>query len=154
MRTQATRARDAALRRLSHINRWLIAGSVVLTGVLYEVAAQAFPGKTLRAGSSSDAKSTGGHRASQGSGAKSSTCSAGSLQPPCQAPQASPERESAEEPSSGQAPSSGESPASREGSPSQESAPSLQSPSTSQAAPGREPAPANEATPPVVSGGS
>src|SRR5262245_25027620 len=106
MRSHATHARDAALRKLSHINRWLIAGSVVVTGVLYEVAAQAFPGKTLHAGSSSGAKSTGGHRASQGSGANPS-CSAGSLQPPCQAPQAAPDGQSAEQPSSGQAPSSG-----------------------------------------------
>jgi hypothetical protein len=148
MRTQATHARDVALRKLSHINRWLIAGSVLLTGVLYEVAAQAFPGKTLHAGSSSDPKSTGAHRASQGSGAKSSTCSPGSLEPPCQAPQAAPEGESTEQPSSGEAPSSRESGEAREPAPSQESPPA------SEATPGREPAPANEATPPVVSGGS
>ena len=36
--------RDAALRRLDRVNRWLIAGSVALTGVFTEVAASAFPG--------------------------------------------------------------------------------------------------------------
>ncbi len=45
MRNHTTHTRDAALRRLSHINRWLVAGSVVLTGVLADVAASAFPGK-------------------------------------------------------------------------------------------------------------
>ena len=32
------------MRRLSSANRWLIAGSVALTGVLTDVAASAFPG--------------------------------------------------------------------------------------------------------------
>jgi hypothetical protein len=45
------RSRDAALRRLSRVNRWLIAGSAVLTGVLTDVAANAFPGHTIRKGS-------------------------------------------------------------------------------------------------------
>ena len=36
--------RDAALRRLHRVNRWLIAGSVALTGVFAEAAASAFPG--------------------------------------------------------------------------------------------------------------
>ena len=43
-----SRSRDAALRRLSRANRWLIAGSATLTGVLTAVAASAFPGKTLK----------------------------------------------------------------------------------------------------------
>ncbi len=38
------RTRDAALRRLSRTSRWLLAGSAVLTGVLTDVAANAFPG--------------------------------------------------------------------------------------------------------------
>lgn len=47
MRTlDSRRSRDAALRRLARCNRWLLAGAVTLTGVLSEVAAQAFPGKT------------------------------------------------------------------------------------------------------------
>src|SRR5437016_13920817 len=53
MRQHSTQTRDAGLRRLARANRWLIAGSVALTGVLTEVAAQAFPGKTLHASSAS-----------------------------------------------------------------------------------------------------
>ncbi len=40
-------ARDAALRRMHRANRWLIAGTVVATGLLTDVAAQAFPGRTI-----------------------------------------------------------------------------------------------------------
>jgi len=41
--------RDAALARMRRANRWLIAGAVAVTGVLTDVAAQAFPGRTIRA---------------------------------------------------------------------------------------------------------
>ena len=56
MRNHTTHTRDAALRRLSHVNRWLVAGSVVLTGVLADVAANAFPGKHKASTSTSGAK--------------------------------------------------------------------------------------------------
>jgi hypothetical protein len=49
LRAHTTNARDAALKRLSRANRLLIAGSVVLTGVLSDVAANAFAGKTVGA---------------------------------------------------------------------------------------------------------
>lgn len=42
--THTGRSRDAALRRLTRVNRWMIAGSALLTGVLTDVAANAFPG--------------------------------------------------------------------------------------------------------------
>jgi hypothetical protein len=47
--------RDAALYRMRRINRWMLAGAVVGTGLLTDVAAQAFPGHTIKraAGSSS-----------------------------------------------------------------------------------------------------
>jgi hypothetical protein len=48
--THTVHSRDAALRRLGHLNRWMIAGSAVLTGVLTDVAANAFPGHTRHAG--------------------------------------------------------------------------------------------------------
>ena len=48
MRTHTTHARDAALRKLRRLNRWMIAGSIALTGVLADVAANAFPGKTIK----------------------------------------------------------------------------------------------------------
>ena len=41
-----THSRDAALRQLGRFNRGLIAGSIALTAVLTDVAANAFPGKT------------------------------------------------------------------------------------------------------------
>jgi hypothetical protein len=50
MRTSpSSHSRDAALRRLSRCNRWLLAGSVTLTGMFSALAAQAFPGKTRTA---------------------------------------------------------------------------------------------------------
>ena len=48
MRRHATHARDSSLRRLSRVNRWLLAGSLTLTGVLTEVVAHAFPGSRAR----------------------------------------------------------------------------------------------------------
>ena len=65
MRHHATNTRDAALRKLARINRWLIAGSVALTAVLSEVAAQAFPGKSARQAHRAQPPSTRAARASQ-----------------------------------------------------------------------------------------
>lgn len=42
-------ARDAALRRVTHARRWVIAGAIGLTGVFSAVASQAFPGRSLKA---------------------------------------------------------------------------------------------------------
>src|SRR5258708_22717934 len=53
--------RDAALRRLARANRWLIGGSVALTGVLTDVAANAFSGHTVH--TSSTGKRTKAHSA-------------------------------------------------------------------------------------------
>jgi hypothetical protein len=52
--------RDAALNRMRRMNRWLVASAVVATGLLTDVAAQAFPGQTItrRAESSSRTKPT------------------------------------------------------------------------------------------------
>jgi hypothetical protein len=53
--------RDAALRRMARTSRWLLGGSVALTGVLTDVAANAFPGhakpKTGSAKASASARS-------------------------------------------------------------------------------------------------
>jgi hypothetical protein len=48
MPRDTTLARDAALHRMRRANRWLIAGAVALTGLLTDVAAQAFPGHAIR----------------------------------------------------------------------------------------------------------
>ena len=142
-------ARDSALRRLSRTNRWLIAASVALTAVLAEVAAQAFPGKTIaaaRGSQTSPPARAGGH--SEGS--------PGPLRPPSQAPQAAPEADG--EQGAGSTP--GQEPApSQQAAPSQEPSPS-QDPSPSQEpAPGQQAAPSESSVPtepsgPVVSGGS
>jgi len=145
-RSHTTHTRDEALRGLHRINRWMIAGSVALTAVLADVAANAFPGKTVkRSPASSSAAQTNAHRSSQ-------QTSTGVLRAPEQAPRSSetaPAREAAPvEPSQESAP--------------QESAPAHESTPTPEAAPERQAAPAQEAAPPatheagppVVSGGS
>jgi hypothetical protein len=145
-RTHTTHTRDAALRELKRVNRWLIAGSVVLTGVLADVAANAFPGKTTKSAGAAS-KASKAHSKHAGSASKTTT---GVLRPPEQAPQAGTEAESAPtEPAQEAAP--------------QESAPAQQAPAQ-EAAPEQESAPAQEAAPsqeaapeesgPVVSGGS
>jgi hypothetical protein len=151
MPKHSTSMRDAALRRLERLNRWLIAGSVALTAVFAEIAANAFPGKTV--------KTPGASKGSPHSGSSAKT-STQSVKPPVQAPTATPEREAAaEEPSSGsESAPSRESAPTQESTPSQESAPAQESaPPASESAPAQEtaptPAPAEQA-PPVVSGGS
>lgn len=44
------RTRDAALRRLGSANRWLVAGSAAITGIFTAIAANAFPGHTVKSG--------------------------------------------------------------------------------------------------------
>src|SRR5664279_2497731 len=119
MRLHSTHTRDSSLRKLSVINRWLIAASVTLTGVLTDVAAHAFPSKsthsTTKAGKHNSAKaqtSTPSHK----------------LNPPAEAPQATTE-----------------SPASAESAPAEEAVPAEPAPErevTPEAAP--EGAPAQE----------
>ena len=86
--SHSSSSRDSALRRLSLSTRWLIAGSVALTGALSEAAAHAFPGKTvaIRTPRTSHGKATVKHHAHHGS--------ASSLQPPAQAPQGTTETHS------------------------------------------------------------
>jgi hypothetical protein len=125
MRTHTTRTRDAALRELRRLDRWLIAGSIALTGMLADVAANAFPGKTIKA-STSKPKAASGQ--SSGSSAKSSQ----PLKPPAAAPEASQESSPSRE--------------TRESAPPQESAPAPEA--------SMEATPSPEPSAPVVSGGS
>jgi hypothetical protein len=141
MSKHTTRARDAALQRLSRANRWLIAGSVVLTGVLSDVAANAFAGKTIES-------SPAGKRGAGSSSPGYSTTPAKPLSPPAQAPQSSESSPSQE--SSQPAPSQEQQAPSQEASP-----PAAPSQESSQPAPSQEQqAPSQEASPPAVSGGS
>jgi hypothetical protein len=143
-RTHTTHTRDAALRQLKRVNRWLIAGSVVLTGVLADVAANAFAGKTTKGAASKASKA---HSKHAGSASKTTT---GVLRPPEQAPQAGTEVESAPTEPAQEATPQESAPAQE--APAQEAAPEQESAPAQEAAPSQEAAP--EESGPVVSGGS
>jgi hypothetical protein len=156
----AGHTRDAALRKLTILNRCLIAGSVTLTGVLAELAAHAFPGRTVP---TADTRH-GTRRA--GDGATSPRRTADPLRAPAQAPRAAntqasttPSAEGSSSPAA--TTPSGESPASAEATQANESAATTQP--EHEATPAQETAPAHETAPtpepaqesaPVVSGGS
>jgi len=79
-------ARDAGLRKLAAARRWILAGSVTLTGVFVAVAANSFPGK----------KTTGAVVARDDQGRSETTAEGSSeLGPPAQAPESVETREGA-----------------------------------------------------------
>jgi hypothetical protein len=130
-----SRSRDAALRRLTSTNRWLIAGSAVLTGLLTDVAANAFSGHTKQSSPAGSAK----HHAAKHK----------PLQPPRQAPRATTTQAAPQAP----AETTPQEPAA----PTQEAAPEAQRSEASPEAEAQAPpeaAPAPESSGPVVSGGS
>ena len=139
-----THTRDAALLKLKRVNRWLIMGSIVLTSVLADVAANAFPGKTKTTAKSA----TGTHRHTKKNNP------VGVLAPPGQAPESAPESSSGEgssdppsEGSASEGSSEGESPQSSEAPSPETSAPEGSSEEQSEE-------PSAESSGPVVSGGS
>jgi len=83
--------RDAALRRLRSANRWLIAGSVALTGVFAELAANAFPGHSQAKASTSARAGAAGR-----STGTTTTSRSTPLRPPTQAPQGTTATEASE----------------------------------------------------------
>lgn len=146
--TRTVNARDTALRKLSRINRFLIAGSVTLTAVLADVAANAFPGKTLHAHPQAKAKGTTARHHSKSPSSAGSTSTDSQLRPPAKAPEAAPEPKTESGSGEESAPASEAAPAEETTpTPTRESAP------TPEPAPAEEPAPAQESAP-VVSGGS
>jgi hypothetical protein len=137
----SSHTRDAALRKLTAANRWMIAGSVALTGVLAEAAAQAFPGKKLPSKSARAARHSSG-------GSERPTETPESFHPPEQPPQAAGEAQGAE--GDDGATTSESAPRSGEAAP-----PSTESPPPAEnSAQGSSEAPTSEEAPPVVSGGS
>ena len=150
MRIHTTHSRDAALRELHRINRWMIAGSVLLTGVLSDVAAHAFPGKHVKTTTStrrSAAKHTHLHHPHK------------PLSPPSHAPSATTQQPAQIQGSpAAEATQSHESEPVQESVPTQEQAPAPEPLPEREAAPAQETAPAPEPAPereaPVVSGGS
>lgn len=88
MRIHTTHTRDAALQQLHRMNRWLLAGSVLLTGAFTEVAAHAFPGRTVKKTAAAGARTKArAHRGSASRRSSTSTGSAAPLKQPAQAPQ-------------------------------------------------------------------
>lgn len=78
--------RDAALRRLLLAKRWILAVSLAVTGALAGLAANAFPGKTIKT-STSGASSEQSAAESSSSAGSSTEGSSSSLAPPEQTPQ-------------------------------------------------------------------
>lgn len=155
MRIHTTHSRDAALRELHRINRWMIAWSVLLTGVLSDVAAHAFPGKHLKT-TANARRSSAKHGPARHSGSASSHKS---LTPPSHVPRATQQAPAQIQESPAAEPTqSQESAPTQESAPVQESAPAQEPQPEQEAAPAQESAPAPEPAPepeaPVVSGGS
>jgi hypothetical protein len=153
MRRHATHDRDNSLRRLSRVNRWLIAASLTLTGVLTEVAAHAFPSSAAGSGAAPAHAKHKRQRAHNSRPATHHAPSTSALKPPAHAPEAS---ESGAEPS-GEVTSEPSAEATHEAVP--EAAPPAEgSAPAPEAAPEVQPAPEptheTEASTPVVSGGS
>jgi len=162
---QTTRTRDVALRRLAHVNRWLIAGSAALTGAFTAVAAGAFPGRTAKPATANLATRTSNAKRARTHHASSA------LKPPTTAPRSS-EASTGSETSTGSysASTSGEAPAQAASSTgetgsAQEAASARESASSSESATTRESTPESTSTPetaalpaqestPVTSGGS
>ena len=139
-----THTRDAALLKLKRVNRWLIMGSIVLTSVLADVAANAFPGKTKTTAKS--AKNSHHHT--------KRSDPVGVLAPPERAPESSSGEGSSGPPSEGSASegsSEGESPQSGEAPSPETSAPESSSEGQPEA---QSEEPSAESSGPVVSGGS
>jgi hypothetical protein len=79
MRRSAFDARDAGFAMIGRINRWLVAGAVVLSGAISLAAAKSFHGHSTAGASSAAA------RRSSSAGSESGT-SSGGFQQPAQAP--------------------------------------------------------------------
>ena len=155
VRRHTTHTRDAALLQLRRANRWILAGSVLLTGLFAEAAARAFPGKSSTTTRSSDR----GH----GSSAAPATSSKAPLAPPAKAPSSGSQGSSGSSGSSGESSAGGESqqpaaptPEGQAAPPEAQSSEAQRSEAQSSEAqqPAQQQAPHEEASGPVVSGGS
>jgi hypothetical protein len=87
----AAAARDAGLRRVSRLTRWLLAGALALTAAFSAIAAHAFPGHSGRAQASGTTQTTGTAQSSgTGSDDQSGQTDSGSSGSGLQAPSSSP----------------------------------------------------------------
>ena len=147
-RPHNTDVRESSLRKLTRINRWLVAASVALTGLFVEAAAHAFPGKSAaRTAATAKHAHTLAHRRDRTGHSSTHTPS---LNPPARPPQPTTESSAPTEPATPQESAPSEE-AAHEVAP--ESAPVEERAREPEAAHESAPAPAGEA-PAVVSGGS
>jgi hypothetical protein len=79
--------RDAGLRRVSRLTRWLLAGALALTGAFSAIAAHSFPGKTGNHATSSAGTDQSSQITDSGSG-QSDDDTSPALQPPSSTPSA------------------------------------------------------------------
>lgn len=85
---RAVDRRDAGLRRVSRLTRWLLAGSLALTGMFAALAARAFPGQgSQQAGSAVTTTTVTGNQSDDSSSQDEDDSS--QLQAPAAAPSAS-----------------------------------------------------------------
>ncbi len=141
-----TRSRDAALRRLRRTNRWLIAGSAVLTGLFVDLAASAFSGHASSASAKSTRRANSHHSSTKQLKPPTQAPKAAAPQPAPQTTEAAPEAEAPAEERASE-PSAPAREAAPE--PAPEAAPEAHEPETQESAP-----PPSEPSEPVVSGGS
>jgi hypothetical protein len=162
MRIHTTHTRDAALQQLRRMNRWLLAGSVLLTGAFTEVAAHAFPGRIVKKTAAAGARTKA--RAHRGGASRRSSTSIGSAAPlkqPAQAPQVVGTSSSPSAAQDQEAAPTQEAQATQDPAPEREASPTQEAPSSDASSPPaeapRESAPESQPEPepePVVSGGS
>lgn len=84
MNPTPAKAREAGLRLISQLNRWMIAGAVALAAVISVLAEKSFHGHVAKAATSTQSSQ------SSSSSESSSSSTGGSLQQPAQAPSAAP----------------------------------------------------------------
>jgi hypothetical protein len=93
---RAVLARDAGLRRVSLVTRWMVAGAVGLSGALALLAANAFHGHTIQSAPSSSTTNEPSGQTTPATTTPATTApatttpSSGGLQPPSQAPAPAP----------------------------------------------------------------
>lgn len=151
--------RDAALRRLRQANRWMIAGSAVLTGVLTDAAANAFPGHTVTKRSGAGAPASSARKARKpltppAAPPKASTGGGESTRSSTQSSQTTAPAEATQQ-AQGEPQTPAEAPSSESSAPAEASAPEASRTAEQTQQPTQEaPPPVEERSEPVVSGGS
>jgi hypothetical protein len=85
----AVTARDAGLRRVSRLTRWLLAGALALTAAFSAIAAHAFPGHSTSQASSTTQSGSGGGGSGTSQSGQTDDSSGSGLQSSSSSPSAS-----------------------------------------------------------------